>query len=72
MADRHGLRLVTGLVAIGLALALILLSQVRGPIMLGLGFFLIRCLGQGCLSMLSGHVIAMWFERRLGMAHAVV
>jgi MFS transporter, OFA family, oxalate/formate antiporter len=72
MADRHGLRLVTGVVAIAFALALLLLSQVRGVVMLGVGFFLIRCLGQGCLSTLSGHVIAMWFERRLGMAHAVV
>ena len=72
MADRHGLRLVTGGVVLAFALALGLLSQVRGPIMLGFGFFLIRCLGQGCLAMLSGHVIAMWFERRLGMAHAVV
>jgi MFS transporter, OFA family, oxalate/formate antiporter len=72
MADRHGLRLVTGFVAIGFALSLTLLAQASNLVMLGFGFFLIRCLGQGCLSMLSSHVIAMWFERRLGMAHAVV
>jgi MFS transporter, OFA family, oxalate/formate antiporter len=72
MADRFGLRLLTALVSVGFALALLYLTQVRGPIMLGLGFFLVRCLGQGCMAMLAGHVIAMWFERRLGMAHSVL
>jgi MFS transporter, OFA family, oxalate/formate antiporter len=72
LADRHGLRVVIGAVASLFALALVMLSRTQGIVMLGIGFFLIRCLGQGCLGMLSGHVIAMWFERRLGMAHAVV
>lgn len=72
LADRHGLRVVTAWVSLGLALSLVFLSFASGIIMLGLGFFLIRCLGQGSLSMLSGHVIAMWYERRLGMAHSVL
>jgi MFS transporter, OFA family, oxalate/formate antiporter len=72
LADRHGLRVVTAAVASLFVLALVALSRVQGVVTLGLCFFAIRCLGQGCLGMLSGHVIAMWFERRLGMAHAVV
>jgi len=72
MADRHGLRLVTAAVSLGFALSLVFLSTASNIVMLGLGFFLIRCLGQGALSMLSGHTIAMWYERRLGMAHSVL
>jgi sugar phosphate permease len=71
-ADRFGLRLTVGLVASGLALSLILLREVTGIVTLGIGFFLVRFLGQGSLGMLSGHTIAMWFERRLGSVHALL
>jgi len=34
-------------------------------------FFLLRFLGQGALGLVSSHVLAMWFERRLGLAESV-
>ncbi len=69
-ADRYGLRLVTAVVAVAFAGALAMQSRVEHVVMLGVGFFFIRFLGQGSLGMLSGHTIAMWFERKLGTVHA--
>jgi MFS family permease len=72
VADRLGLRLTVGVVAAGFCLALVLLREATGIVTLGIGFFFIRFLGQGSLGMLSGHTIAMWFERRLGTASALL
>jgi MFS transporter, OFA family, oxalate/formate antiporter len=72
LADRFGLRVTVGLVASGFALSLVLLREANGIATLGLGFFLVRFLGQGALGMLAGHTIAMWFERRLGSVHALL
>jgi len=72
MADRHGLRTVTLLAALGAAASVALLSRVDAWWQLVVCFFLMRFLGQGSLGMLAGHTIAMWFERRLGSAHAVL
>jgi len=72
VADVIGLRWTVGMVAIGFAAGLVVLQAAMSLVTLGLGFFMIRFLGQGSLGMLSGHVLAMWFERRLGTAHALL
>ena len=72
MADRHGLRRVTAIVALACAASLVLLSQVNTLWQLAICFFLIRFLGQGSLGMLAGHTIAMWFERKLGKVHSIL
>ncbi len=72
MADRHGLRIVTGFVACGCASAVAMLTQVGGLVSLAVCFFFMRLLGQGSLGMLASHTIAMWFERRLGTVHSVL
>lgn len=71
-ADRFGLRRTVGCITILFILALILLREATGIVTLGLGFFAVRLLGQGSLSMLSGHTIAMWFERKLGRVHSLL
>ena len=71
-ADRFGLRIVAGVVVVLYTLSLIFLTVASHAILLGLGFFMIRFLGQGSLGMLSGHTLAMWFERKLGFAHSVL
>lgn len=71
-ADRFGLRVTIGVVAIGFIAALVLVREATGIVTLGIGFLFVRFLGQGSLGMLSGHTIAMWFERRLGTAHALL
>ncbi|MFW5652493.1 MAG: MFS transporter [Planctomycetota bacterium] len=74
MADRFGLRITIGFVAVGfvLTLAMLLRHGVYGVVTLTIGFFFVRFLGQGALGMLSGHTVAMWFERKLGRAHALL
>ena len=72
MADRFGLRIVTGIVAVACAGSLLLLTQAHTLWQLTGCFFLMRFLGQGSLGMLAGHTIAMWFERKLGRAHAML
>ena len=72
IADRIGLRLTVLVVGVGFALALVLLREAIGVVTLGACFFLVRLLGQGSLSMLAGHTISMWFERRLGIAQSAL
>lgn len=69
-ADRAGLRRTVTLVALGFASVLIGTRYVGGFVTLTMAFFAIRFLGQGSLGMLSGHTIAMWYERKLGTVHA--
>ncbi len=38
---------------------------------LTVSFFLLRFLGQGALGLVASHALAMWFERRLGLAEAL-
>ncbi len=71
-ADRYGLRRVTGIIIVGFALALIFQSRASTLLMLAVGFFLMRFLGQGSLGLLATHTTSMWFERRLGRAHAIL
>lgn len=72
MADKHGLRVVVGIVCVMCAGALVLLSLAQSLVVLTIAFFFMRFLGQGSLGMLAGHTIAMWFERKLGRAHALL
>ncbi|MEO1128410.1 MAG: MFS transporter [Planctomycetota bacterium] len=65
-SDRFGTRLAMGLAGVALALACVLMGLVNGPIMLLIGFFCLRFFGQGALSLVSAHALAMWFEKRLG------
>jgi MFS transporter, OFA family, oxalate/formate antiporter len=41
-------------------------------IVISIGFFLIRFFGQGTLTLVSRNMIMKWFERRRGMANAVL
>lgn len=72
IADRIGLRLTIAAVSAAFSASLLLLGEARGIVSLGLAFFLIRFLGQGALSMLAGHTISLWFERRLGTVHSLL
>lgn len=38
---------------------------------LTLSFFCLRFLGQGALGLVSSHALAMWFERKLGLAESI-
>lgn len=71
VADRLGVRVTTGLIAGAFAVVLGLAGHARGIVTLGIAFFAMRLLGQGSLSMLGGHILALWYERRLGFLESV-
>jgi MFS family permease len=66
--DRRGPRLAVGWIAAGLALACLYMATVTSLPALAFGFVLLRGLGQGSLSLVSLHVINVWFVRRRAVA----
>jgi OFA family oxalate/formate antiporter-like MFS transporter len=70
--DRFGIRWTTIGIGILLGGACLLFSQVNSIITLLLGFFLLRLLGQGALSLLAGNMPAMWFQEKLGTVAGIV
>ncbi|MHC4444578.1 MAG: MFS transporter [Planctomycetota bacterium] len=84
LLDRIGVRIMMIVSAVGLALALVLMSQsdrialVDGSDLFVLTFavamgcfFLIRFFGQGCLVLVSRVAIGKWFNHRRGLASAI-
>lgn len=69
--DRVGSRLASTIIGALLALALVFMSFVAGPLMLLMGFVLIRSLGQGSITLVSSNIIAQWFQRRRGLAMGI-
>lgn len=66
--DRRGPRPTVIVVAALFALACGYMTTVSGLFALAIGFVLLRGLGQGSLSLVSIHVINLWFVRRRGFA----
>lgn len=64
--DKRGPRVMVVIITVLFALAVCYMSTVRNAVMLGIGFVLLRTLGQGALGMVSGNVINMWWVRRRG------
>jgi MFS-type transporter involved in bile tolerance (Atg22 family) len=70
--DEHGTRRVTLIVAVLFGLMIMAMSQVGALVGLALGFFALRMLGQGALSLVSKVVVALRFRAAtLGRAVAV-
>ena len=65
--DKRGARLLIVLFSLLLGLACVYMSLVRNAVMLAVGFFLLRQLGQGSLSLTSKNVINLWWVRRRGL-----
>ena len=66
LMDRFGIRMATLGVVILLGAACLFFARVSSLPTLLIGFFLLRLLGQGGLSLLSGNIPAMWFKEKLG------
>ncbi|MFO7698708.1 MAG: MFS transporter, partial [Anaerolineae bacterium] len=69
--DRRGVRLVATVTSLLFGVACLFMSVVNGAWMLGLGFVLIRMLGQGSLSLVSSNAINRWWVRRRGTVMGV-
>lgn len=65
--DTHGVRRSMAMIGFALAVALALMSGVRGIVTLTGGFLLIRLFGQGSLSLVSTVAVTLWFEKRRGL-----
>lgn len=68
--DRRGPRLTATIIAGGLSLACIFMAFVQSWLMLLLGFALLRGAAIGGLSLVSQHVVNLWFVQRRGIAAA--
>jgi MFS family permease len=72
LMDRFGIRRTTLGVSLLLGAACLFFARVNSFPALLLGFFLLRLLGQGGLSLLSGNIPAMWFKEKLGTVTGIV
>lgn len=69
--DRFGARIVLPIVAILLGFACGWMSMLTGAAGLYVGFTLIRCLGQGSLTLMSNWIIGEWFHDFRGRAAGI-
>ncbi|WP_102336386.1 MFS transporter [Salimicrobium jeotgali] len=72
MVDRFGQRVMMIGVGTGLALALFWNSAITGPVMMFVGFFLIRLLGQGSMTLVPNTLVPQWFIKKRGRALSVM
>ncbi len=70
--DRFGIRRTMLGVILLLGAACLFFARVNSLLTLFIGFFLLRLLGQGALSLLAGNISAMWFKEKLGTAAGLV
>ena len=66
--DRRGPRLAAGLIALAMGLACVVMACTWSALTLMIGFAMIRGTAIGALSLVSQHVINLWFVTRRGMA----
>lgn len=72
LTDRLGPRRTLALVAVAFGLGCAAMASAVGTVTVFAGFFLVRFLGQGSLTLVAHHAVAMWFHRRLGRMHALM
>jgi MFS family permease len=70
--DKLGQRKMSVIVGIGLALASFWNSMVVNTAMLFIGFFLIRVLGQGSMSLIPNTLVPQWFITKRGKAMSLM
>ncbi len=72
LSDRWGLRGTTFVATVALSIACWMAAQVTGFLSLLVVFSLLRFLGQGSLTLLSGNAISMWFRTKIGRVSALM
>ena len=68
--DRRGPRVAATIIAAGLAAACLYMAAVQSALMLCIGFAFLRGAAVGGLSLVSQHVVNLWFVNRRGIAAA--
>ncbi len=72
LLDRFGARRVLPVCAVVVATACVGLASTKGLLMLVISFALLRASGQGALTLSANWLVGEWFERRRGLATALV
>jgi MFS family permease len=72
MVDKFGQRNMTFVVVVLLGLTCLWNSFIAGPIMLFIGFFMLRFWGQGSLVLLPNTLVAQWFMKQRGRAFSLL
>ena len=72
LLDRRGHRVATTSIALVFGLACLGMSIVNSSFTMLVGFFLIRLLGQGSMSLSSSTLVPQWFIRKKGRALSIV
>ena len=71
LVDRYGPRNAIGFVVVALGAACAVVAWAHGSWSLGVAFTLLRGTAIGGLSLVSGHMINLWFDRFRGRANAI-
>jgi MFS family permease len=71
LVDRFGPRNAIGFAVVAVGAACAVLASAHGPWSLGVGFTLLRGAAIGGLSLVSGHMVNLWFDRYRGRANAI-
>ena len=71
LIDRNGSRKMAVIVSVLLAVACLFNSFVTSMVMLFIGFFFIRLLGQGSMALISNSLIPQWFVKKRGRALSI-
>jgi len=71
LIDRVGPRRAIGFIVVAVGLSCAALAWAQGPISFAIGFTLLRGTAIGGLSLVSGHMINLWFDRFRGRANAI-
>lgn len=71
VSDRRGPRFTLAVVALALGAGCVVMSGASGGASLALGFFLIRLFGQGSMGLVSGHALALAYDKGLGKAEGL-
>ncbi|MGY4689404.1 MFS transporter [Salibacterium sp. K-3] len=68
MIDKKGQRYTAVLVGTMLAAACFWNSAILGPVMMFIGFFMLRLFGQGSMTLVPNTLIPQWFSKQRGRA----
>ena len=71
LIDRNGSRKMAVIVSLALAVSCFFNSFVTSLVMLFIGFFFIRLLGQGSMALISSSLIPQWFVKKRGRAISI-
>jgi MFS family permease len=72
MLDLLGARRMLPIVALLLGLACLWMGSIHHVVALYVGFGMIRCLGQGTLTLISNWMVGEWFQHRRGLATGLI